>query len=416
MKLIIMPMVILNRSRELAHSKQLGPWLYICGRRKTGKTFFVQNFQPGGEYFFVRRDGTLLTADNRALSYETFWELFQELIQRKRVIIDEFHRLPEEFFDYLHALGKKGTLTVISSTLWFSQKLLGQGSPLLGLFSLLIFSLVDERDVLLSLPRTLTGQELIEAAIYLREPLLAASYQPPLRHFLPEFLNANKLALNEIIGEIFSEEQRQISSVYEGIMRAVAAQKNVSTEISSYLFSKKIIPKDNPGYIQKYLGILVKIGILEKVEVWGKAKFVYRHCSPLFDLHFYLEEKYGYGENNLPTPFIRKVVEERIPHHAERFFENLLAQEYGLKKVAIEQPEIDIALVEFKKVKLIAEVKWKKQIDAKDLAAWENKLSLFKEARKLLIVPERKLLKSVPAQVEVIDVENLLKMVKKGLG
>ena len=41
-----------------------------------------------------------------------------------------------------------------------------------------------------------------------------------------------------MIGEIFTEEERYISAIYEGILRAVASGNTVSTEISSYLFSR----------------------------------------------------------------------------------------------------------------------------------------------------------------------------------
>ena len=404
-------MVILNRNVELEKISTAGPWIYICGRRKTGKTFFVKNFLKWDEYFFVRRDGTIFDKDSKEISYETFFEVFKEIIGRKRIIIDEFHRLPEKFFDYLHFLGIKGNLIVISSTLWFSKKLLGSGSPLVGLFSLVIFSLVDERDVILSL-KNLRNRELIETSIYLREPLLAKNYKPPLRKYVAGFLNENKLSIREIMGEIFEEEERKLSEIYEGIMRAIASGKNISTEISSYLFSKKLISKDNPGYVQRYLDNLVRMGILEKLEIWNKNKFRYFHISPVFDLHFYLDEKYGYIENDIPKNFIERVIEAKIPFHVEQFFRNLLSKLFGMKKVVIEDPEIDIAFTEFKKLKVIAEVKWKKRISKREIETIEEKLNKFKHVKKYLIVPEKNVLERKPRNIEVLDVEKILRMIK----
>lgn len=50
-----MIMVIVKRRQELKAIKASKPWTYICGRRKTGKTFFVKNFLDYDEYFFVRK-------------------------------------------------------------------------------------------------------------------------------------------------------------------------------------------------------------------------------------------------------------------------------------------------------------------------------------------------------------------------
>jgi len=404
-------MVILSRKAEMKRIEAGGPWIYICGRRKTGKTFFVKNFLKWDEYFFVRKDSTIFDKDAKEISYETFFELFKEMMGRKKIVIDEFHRLPEKFFDYLHFLGVKGNLIVISSTLWFSKKLLGKGSPLLGLFSLVIFGLVDEKDILFSL-KNLKNKELIETSVYLREPLLAKKFKPPLKKYLADFLNENRLSMREIIGEIFEEEERKLSEIYEGIMRAIASGKNISTEISSYLFSKKLISKDNPGYVQRYLDNLVKIGILEKLEIWNKNKFRYFHISPVFDLHFYLDEKYGYIESDIPKNFIGKVIEIKIPFHVEQFFRNLLSKLFGMKKVIIEEPEIDIALTDFKKLKVIAEVKWKNRVSKREIDKIERAFSNF-DCRKILIVPDKKGLEKKPKGIEVWDVKKIMEKLKE---
>ena len=57
--------------------------------------------------------------------------------------------------------------------------------------------------------------------------------------------------------------------------------------------------------------------------------------------------------------FIRSVVDEKLSGHVEDFFSNLFSKLYGLKQVKVENPEIDISLVKFKKLSLVAEVKWK---------------------------------------------------------
>jgi hypothetical protein len=405
-------MVIVKRRYEIEKVKSAMPWVCICGRRKTGKTFFVKNFLKFDEYFFVRRDGAVFDKESKEISYQTFFELFKEILEKKTVVIDEFHRLPDKFFEFLHSQGIKGNLIVVSSTLWLSKKLLGKGSPLLGLFSLVVFGLIDERDILYSL-KVKEKRELIEAATYLREPILLPRYNPPLKKFLSAFLTQNKLLIREIIGEIFEEEEKRLSDIYEAIMRAISAGKSISTEISSYLFSRNLIPKDNPGYVQRYLDNLVKIGILEKFQIWNKNKFRYFHISPLFDLHFYLDEKYGYTENDIPEKFVESVIREKLPLHVEQFFRNLLSKIFGMKKIMIEEPQIDIALCEFKKLRVVAEVKWKEKVSKTEIKSIEEKLNKFKNCRKILIVPENKVLEREPEGIEVWDVKRVLREIKE---
>ncbi len=403
---IIMSMVILKREAELEEIKRLGRWIYICGRRKTGKTFFVKNFTEYDMYFFINRDRTVFTEDGRKLSYETFFELVRANIGTKKIVIDEMHRLPDGFFDYLHSVGKKGEITGVSSTLWLSQKLLGSGSPVLGLFSLYIFGLVDECDTVRSLD-TAKAAEKLEGAAYLREPMLARDFEPPLTEYLSTYLHSNRLTLREIIGEIFSEEQRNISAVYEGILRAIADGKRVSTEISSYLFSRKLIPKDNPGFIQRYLNVLVRIGLIEKIET-NKRGFYYAHKSPLFNLHFYLEEKYGYTELDVPVKYIEDVVRTMLPRDVERFVWDMLARRLGLKKVKINDPEIDLALKRFDRLVLVGEVKWRKRVSQADIQRIAEKPAGL-HGKRILVVPDKSGLKEQEG-VEILDAEDIVKI------
>ena len=148
--MVIIIMVIIERKEDKKRFRALGDWILVYGRRKTGKTFFIENFTQWDEFFYVRRDRSIFSKkDMKTISYESFLELLKRgLEEGKRIVVDEFHRLPEDFLDFLHALGRKGKLTLISSTLWISKKLLTQKSPILGLFSEFPLGLIDERDIL----------------------------------------------------------------------------------------------------------------------------------------------------------------------------------------------------------------------------------------------------------------------------
>lgn len=378
--------------------KNAGNWIFVYGRRKTGKTYYIRNFTKWDEYFFVTREGSVIYKDE-TLTFDEFFILFKHLFHNnKKIIVDEFHRLPDIFLDYIHSISGKGKIVLVSSTLWLSKKLLQEKSPILGLFYEMPFSIIDERDILINLKNRIKDKkEIAETAVYLREPILIPHYKHKMRRFISNYIIDNKMGISGLIGEIFREEERELTKVYEGILRAVSMGKNISSEISSTLFSRKLIKKDNPALIQGYLTSLINMGILKKENVWKKKKFSYKHISPLLDLFFYSDEKYGILEREVEPKFIEKVVDEKLPFHMEEFIKALASKTYGLAQIKIEEPETDLALMEFKKLRIIGEVKWKK-ITNKEVKEIENKLSWF-DGKKLLIVPEKKRLESKELQI-----------------
>ena len=224
--------------------------------------------------------------------------------------------------------------------------------------------------------------------------------------------------IGELVGEAFSEEEKTMTEIYEAILKGVSDGKLTSTELSSLLYSRGLISKDNPGVLQKYLTTLVNIGVLEKRFVYGKKKkkFVYIHCSPLLDLHFYLEAKYSYTELETPVEFIRKVVNALVPRHVEWFVESLLSEIFGLRPIKIEMPdfEIDIVLADFKKVEIAGEVKWKEHISGNELRKIEDRLSKFK-CRKIIVVPSEDSMSRSPKFAQVLTPDDLINISKESL-
>ena len=405
--------IIIPRPSDVARLDSSGPWKMVYGRRKTGKSFMIKNFTSYDRFFFVNRDSTVL--DERTLesyTWENFFGIFKELLGNKRIVIDEFHRLPPAFQDYLHATGVKGELVLITSTLWLANKMLGKGSPLAGLVSPIRIDQISEEDMLRYLYREAHGKKEIEAAIYLREPfIIQQSKGGNAIDFVSRYLLENKFFVRNLIGEIFNEEEKSLTNIYEGILKAVAGGKRTSTEISTYLFSRSIISKDSPSMLPKYLDTLVDMGILERQKVLNKKRFYYFHSSPIMDLHYYLEEKYSYVDVYTPIEFIKKVVETKLPMHAEQFFRNLLSKHFGMKHEIIDTGamELDIAFLEFKRLKIIGEVKWKDRISASEIRSIENSLNSFDGVRRVLVVPNAKGLERLPEGIDVVDIDALFK-------
>ncbi len=405
--------MIIERS-EVKSLQKIPKWTLLFGRRKTGKTFIARNFLKHDEYFFVKNNKNILSGkDSRELSYDVFLEIVRERVQNEKiVIIDEFQRLGSDFLDFLHYLEKKGRIILLSSTLSLSKNILGSKSPLLGLFAEFPLGIISLQDVLKALQQhRLRKKELLEFGVLLREPITAEyiNEKGDVRTIIAEAISQSSRAIPAMIGEIFDEEGKQTSAVYEGILRAVAGGKTVSTEIASQLFSKRLIPKDDPSVIQQYLKNLVEFGILRRIKVFEKQKFVYKHASPLARLFYYADEKYNISERTATTEELRRIVEEIIPKIIEDAVRESLAEKFGLQEMIYEAKDYDVdaCLVRFQKVEIAVEVKWTESIGEKEIRGTEEKLGRSNPKRKILFVIDKEKIKMKVSNLEVMDVTDL---------
>lgn len=402
--------MIIPRPQEAAKIVDIPKWIMIYGRRKTGKTFLVQNFLHYDEYFFVKKDRNILTKNNENFSYETFLEILRRSLESNRVVvIDEFHRLGSDFFDYLHFLNKKGKLILVSSTLFLSKKILSGQSALLGIFAEVPVGLIRLEDTLAAIRKyKLPLKELLELAILLQEPLAIDYFKEgkSARELLATIVLASLKTTPALVGEIFLEEERELSAVYEGILRAIATGIINSGEISSYLFSRKVIKKEDPSTIQQYLNNLLSFGMIRRIEIYNKKKFAYKLTSPLVRIFYYADEKYNLSERKVGDKEILAVIDQIMPRIVEDTVREFLAEREGLHETIIESAdfEVDGYLLKFKKPQLALEVKWG-ALDKKDLAKVEEHLASVYAPHKILFVPDKKDIKST--MLKVMDVTDL---------
>ena len=397
---------ILIRNIDIDRWKKTGDRVIVYGRRKTGKTFFVSKFTEWNEFFFVKRDGGIFDLKNfKEISYDYLKDLL--LKERGRIVVDEFHRLPADFLDFLQAFSEKMKVTLITSTLWLSKKILGEGSPILGLFEEFKIDLADERDVIFFLSE-IEGKELIDTAIYIREPWMIPLLKTSVYEDIPRILVEEKNTLERLIGEVFREEERELKKTYASILFAIALGKAKSSEISSHMYSRKLIQKDDPSLIQGYLKTLCNIGLIEKLQILNKKFDLYQHKSPVLDLYFYLDAKYGFSDIDLPEKEVKEVFMKKLPTHAEQFFRNLFSKIFGLKagKIIEKDYDVDIVLHSFKRITAVGEVKWKKFVEKEEVRRTEEILSKFK-AKRFIVVPSKDVLEEIPRDVKVIDVETI---------
>ncbi len=398
--------MIIPRPQETGKIIDIPKWIMVYGRRKTGKTFLVQNFIHSDEYFFVKKDKNILTKNNEVFSYETFLEILRRSLQsHKVVVVDEFHRLGSDFFDFLHFLEKKGKLILLSSTLFLSKKILSGQSALLGIFAEVPVGLIRLEDTLAAVRRyKLPLKEQLELAILLQEPLAIDYFKEgkSARELLATIVLASLKTTPALIGEIFLEEEKELSAAYEGILRAIATGNINSGEISSYLFSLKVINKDDPSIIQQYLNNLISFGMIRRIEIFNKKRFAYKLASPLARIFYYADEKYNLSERKVGDKEILAVIDQIMPRIVEDTVREFLAEKEGLHETIIESAdfEVDGYLLKFKKPQIALEVKWK-ELDTREIIKVEEHLASVAASRKILFVPDKKGIKSL---LEVMDV------------
>jgi len=396
-------MITIIRYTDEEKLKNTGLPMIIYGRRKTGKTFLVKRIFGGDNYLFVKRDRSIYwESEDTVINYQEMMRLI--LREDDEIfIVDEFHRLPDEFLDFIHIKNPKN-LVLVTSTLWLAERMLSSSSPLLGLFSEYRMDIIDERDILRNLaPLIKDKKKLVEQAVYMREPILLRYFGSEIYKVLPQL----KLTIPALIGEIFLEEDKEFSARYEGVIRAIASGKRTLTEITQFLHSNSLIPKQDSSLIKPYLKILQSMGIIWRFPEFNVKRHRYFIPSPIIDTYYYLDEKYNFSERELH----QKYFEERVPMHVEMFFRTLLAKIFNYRIFLYQKPaEIDIVLGDFRKIKFVGEVKWKSSVDKKDIKKAEEKLAKFR-ARRVLIVPDKSEISAETKEIEVWDIEDILKMI-----
>jgi hypothetical protein len=388
----IIPTSIIIQRRELDNFLNTAKWGILYGRRKTGKTFYVLNRGQYEHHFIATTSGSIYDVKTgRTYRKETFLEILPHVVD-KGIVIDEFHRIGEPLYSVLQGLSGKGKLLLITSAYLLFKTMLAENSPLLGLFATKKVSLASPTDLLRFWLQKLSEKEATEKSIITQEIWLAN---------VPEesWMETALLNAQSIVHETLIEAERADAERYLAILSAVADGARTSGEIASKLYSHGLIPKDSPGMITKYLQFLLRADLLKRVRVHGKKRYRYRHFSPILDFVYYLDAKYGAFDSPVSKRVVERAWEQRKGIYAEWFFERLLAENYGLEPVKVFEPEVDIALAEFDKIKVVAEVKWQGRVTKADVRKAEKKLEQFEGAEKLLIVPSKERIASTELKV-----------------
>lgn len=371
----------------------------LYGRRKTGKTFYARYVLDGYQYFIVRRGGKIYDPD---IDEEYDTSVFLRICRGGSFILDEFHRAEERLIDALHAGVCGGDNVIITSTLHYYRRFLGApGAPLTGLYPSLQVGLVSPLNLLVH-DWGVVDKGMLERLVFYQEPVLIGMS-------LEQIVLGGAGVAHTLVSEILTEEDYVYTERYRAVLEALAAGKTRLSEIAGYLYSRGLLGKPTVSHITKYMNTMTRIGLVEKIPVYGsRRRHVYRHVSPLTWIIYYLETRYGYGETPLTPGLVLRAAKTQLPLLIEVFFERLLAEAHGLRPVKVFEPEINIALARGRKLELVAEVKWTTKLSSSDIRRIEDKLHQIEARHRLLIVPAASIVPET--SLEVMDIDKAIRL------
>ncbi|NHV06339.1 MAG: AAA family ATPase [Thaumarchaeota archaeon] len=295
--------IVISRREEEA-IRSLKGWILVYGRRKTGKTFLLRRLFAQSHYFIITRSSGVLVEDENELSYVGLEEaigLIRRLLEEKEVVIlDEFQRLPDSYWEALALQHPNGKLILSGSSFGILKKVFEKKSPLLGLFSPFKMDLISYSDAILSLRKVCPSlKDALLWGLIVRDPWVIPMVSLN-RNVVSEICNKAYYFLvsaSGLIGEVFEEEERALTKVYDAVIRLVGEGLWKSTEISGILTSNNLISGGLPT-VTGLLERLVGMGILEKITLWKTrgSRHYFKHRSPLLSIVYYLDQKLNITE------------------------------------------------------------------------------------------------------------------------
>ncbi|MEM3712309.1 MAG: AAA family ATPase [Thermoproteota archaeon] len=298
------PNLVVKRKEE-EMLKNLKGWVLVYGRRKTGKTFMLRKVFPHSNYFVVTRSGDIATLDGDSFSYTSIPEAIKRigrLLKEKRIVIlDEFQRLPDRYWDLIAANHPNGKLIASGSSLGILKKVFDKNSPLLGLFSPFKVDLISYSDAIVSLSKVCSSlKDVLLWGLIVRDPWiipmisLDRSVVSEIRNKIYYFL----ASASGLVGEVFEDEERTLTKVYDIVIRLIGGSTWVPAEISGILTTNGLISGGLPT-VTGLLERLSKMGILEKIRLWKTkgSRSYFKHRSPLLSVIYYLDQKLNISES-----------------------------------------------------------------------------------------------------------------------
>ncbi len=392
--------------REAEEIKKDKGWSLIYGRRKTGKTFILNKLCKFKNYFLVKKELSVLY-DEKTISIDEMKKLVIELLKNKKtVVIDEFQRLNESVLEEIVLQHPLGRLIISGSSMRIVKKVFDYNSPLLGFFLARRIELIHPIDIINSLK--FKSEKKIELGTFLRDPWIIPSLKEDnIIDFIFKIITHSKYMMSSLIGEIFSEEERELTQKYQVIMKLIGAGVWNTTDLANDLYNKKVFDTPGISHLGPYLKNLQDMELLESIKInKTKNKHYYRLKSPIMNVYHYLDSRYDISTRNCSLNEIEPTLQKLIHFEIQNFVADLFADKYeGRKEYYFSNSkEIDFIITKRNKPIIVGEVKWK-TITKEDVTKFKETVNDF-HCRKVLIC--KKGIKD--DEIEVIDDEGILKL------
>ncbi len=401
-----------------------GRWLLVYGRRKTGKTWLLRRCIGWELYATVSTGASCILEERgggvRLVSVEECVRVvFEAVRDGGSVVVDEFQRLPSRYWDVFQvaaAGGSEARLVLCASSLGIARRVFDRRSPLLGLVEPVRIDLVDFADAVASLLEAGLGdREAILWAVVARDPWILAHVRLDREPWVELSEAAARIApvARGLVGEVFEEEERQLTRVYEAVLSLLAEGYWRASDIAAKLAEAGLVSSDSPGVATGILNVLSDIGLVEKVPLWRtrRARVYYRHRSSALALLYRVLDQVE--ELGLP-PSPEQV---RSAYGVELQFNvgELLAAARGLRRGYSIQPDgrdIDVVLLDRRGVAHWGyEVKMG-EADARDVDSFAEYASRLGVRRVGYVALEG--VRGEPSLIdEVLDAEGLAKLAVK---
>jgi len=271
---------------------------------KTGKTFLLRKYIDWDAYAIITRGASVIIEDKEGdINFfgvkEGLLKLTKYLENDNTIILDEFQRLPHEYWDLIAVTRHRGRGKVIlcGSSFSIAKDVFSKRSPLLGLFAPIEISLIHPSDAIDSFMKRFSIKDSFLWGLIARDPWILGLIEP--RENIIDTLVENYRFLvssvSGLIGEIFEEEDRRLTRLYDAVLRLLAKGYWSSSDIAQKLYEFRLIGKPEMGIVTGILNQLFNMGFIDKLRlVYTRGgRTFYRHKSSLISLLLYIDEIYG---------------------------------------------------------------------------------------------------------------------------
>jgi len=247
----------------------------------------------------VARDRACIVESKGSLRFtelkECFPKILEGLEQGLTVVIDEFQRLPERYWDALSVkAGSPGRLIACGSSMGIVKEVFSRNSPLLGLLMPFHVDIASPEDAITSLLAALKPGDAILWATLVRDPWILALISPegdPAESMVREARRLVPVALS-LVGEVFTDEERQLTRLYEAVLKLLARRVWSTYALAQKLYEAQLLSAPNPGIVAGILNQLTLMGLVEGIPLWRtrRARKYYKLRSPITSLLLRMSE------------------------------------------------------------------------------------------------------------------------------